>query len=85
MIQGMHSKMAASISSEMFAYKAEALAISFVTITKGKGEITTLFQSGFPPVSAAQPIPLWTKRCKRTRKDEPGNQHIDHNKASPFI
>lgn len=72
MIQVMHSKMAASISSEMFACEVEGLAISFATITKGKGEITTLFQPGIPPIRAVQPIPLCTKRCKRTKKDEPG-------------
>lgn len=81
----MHSKTAASISSEMFVCKVEAQAISFATITKRKGEITALFQPGFPPVCAVQPVPLCAKRCKRTQKDELSSQNIGHNKASPSI
>lgn len=84
MTQVMHSKMATSISSGMFAHKAQAPAISFATIIKGKGEITARFQPGFPPICAAQPIPLYTKRCKRTKEDEPSNQSIGYNKAHPF-
>jgi len=85
MIRVMHGKTAASISSELFAYEAKALAISFVTTTKGKGEITALFQPGFAPVCAAQPVPLCTKRCERTKEDEPSNRNTGHSKASPFI
>lgn len=44
----MQSQMAASISSEMFACKAEALAISFSTITKGKGENYSTFSAWLP-------------------------------------
>lgn len=54
-IQVMQSKMAASISPEVFVCKAEALAISFTTITKGKGEITALFQHGFLPACTTHP------------------------------
>lgn len=67
-IQVMCSKTAASISSEMFACKVEALAISFVTIMKGKGEITTVFQAGFLPFPLCNPTISAQKGVKAERR-----------------